>query len=216
MSDKESKFLNLSVKQIVLLHVHYLRDENQCIMRCEWSTNNPLMIAYHDNEWGVPVHDDQLLFEHLSLDSFQAGLSWQTVLNKREHFRQAFDHFNIKKVAEYNSEKVALLLENKGIIRNRQKIEAVINNANRILEIQSEVGSFDKYIWSFTGGKAIQNRFTKMSDIPATSSVSDALSKSLRERGFKFSGTTICYAFMQAIGMVNDHITSCFRFNELS
>ena len=184
-------------------------------MRCNWSTSNPLMIKYHDEEWGVPVHDDQLLFEHLTLDGFQAGLSWQTVLNKRENFRNAFDNFDLSKVAKYNQDKINELLENNGIIRNRQKIEAAINNATKILEIQEDSGSFDSYIWSFTKGRTIQNNFNKMSDLPATSQVSDAMSKSLRARGFKFVGSTICYAFMQAIGMVNDHITSCFRFQQI-
>ena len=184
-------------------------------MRCDWSTKDPIMIKYHDEEWGVPVHNDQQLFEHLSLDSFQAGLSWKTVLNKRDNFREAFDNFDINKVALYNQDKVAQLLENKGIIRNRQKIEAAINNANKVIEIQEESGSFDQYIWDFTQGTTIQNNFKGMSDLPATSTVSDVMSKSLRARGFKFVGSTICYAFMQAIGMVNDHITSCFRYQEL-
>jgi DNA-3-methyladenine glycosylase I len=173
------------------------------------------MIKYHDEEWGVPVHDDQLLFEHLSLDGFQAGLSWQTVLNKRENFRKAFDSFDLKIVSEYDQEKVTVLLENKGIIRNRLKIEGTITNAKKVLEVQKEFGSFDSYIWSFTNGKTIQNKFTSMSDIPATSQISDAMSKSLRERGFKFVGSTICYAFMQAVGIVNDHTISCFRYQKL-
>lgn len=185
------------------------------IMRCDWSTSNPLMIKYHDEEWGVPVHDDQLLFEHLCLDSFQAGLSWQTILNKRENFREAFDHFNLEKVASYDLTKINKLLENKGIIRNRQKIEAAINNAGKVLEIQMEFGSFDRYIWNFVNGKTIQNKFQIMSDIPASSPISDAMSKSLRVRGFKFIGSTICYAFMQAVGMVNDHVIPCFRSQEL-
>lgn len=185
-------------------------------MRCNWSTSNPLMIKYHDEEWGVSVYDDQLLFEHLCLDSFQAGLSWQTVLNKRENFREAFDNFNLEKVANYNITKVNKLLENKGIIRNRQKIEATINNAGKVLEIQKEFGGFDRYIWDFVNGKTIQNNFKIMSDIPATTPISDAMSKSLRARGFKFVGSTICYAFMQATGMVNDHIISCFRHQDLT
>ncbi len=184
-------------------------------MRCDWSVQNPLMIKYHDEEWGVPVHNDQELFEHLSLDSFQAGLSWQTVLNKRDNFREAFDNFDIHKVAQYSQEKVSLLLENKGIIRNRQKIEAAINNANKVIEIIEEYGSFDRYIWGFTQGQTLHNSFKFMSDIPATSDASDAMSKSLRAKGFKFVGSTICYAFMQATGMVNDHVTSCFRYQKL-
>ena len=184
-------------------------------MRCDWSNHNTLMIKYHDEEWGVPVHKDQELFEHLTLDSFQAGLSWQTVLNKRDNFRKAFDNFNINKLAQYSQDKVSMLLENKGIIRNRQKIEAAIHNAGKVIEIQKEYGSFDAYIWGFTRGKTQHNSFTKMSEIPATSSASDAMSKSLKEHGFKFVGTTICYAFMQATGMVNDHVTSCFRYRKL-
>ena len=155
------------------------------------------------------------MFEHLCLDSFQAGLSWQTVLNKRDNFRLAFDNFNIEKIAGYSQEKVSLLLKNKGIIRNRQKIEAAINNACKVIEIQQKYGSFDTYIWNFTQGKTIHNSFTKMSEIPAISAASDAMSKSLKEHGFKFVGSTICYAFMQATGMINDHITSCFRYRQL-
>lgn len=185
-------------------------------MRCDWSTSNPLMIRYHDEEWGVPVHDDQLLFEHLCLDGFQAGLSWQTVLNKRENFREAFDYFDLYKVARYNQGRINKLLQNEGIIRNRQKIEATINNAKKIIEIQVKFGSFDSYIWEFTKRKTIQNNFLNMSDLPATTKVSDTMSRSLRSFGFKFVGSTICYAFMQATGMVNDHITSCFRHKELS
>lgn len=184
-------------------------------MRCDWSSSNTLLIKYHDEEWGVPMHDDQLLFEHLSLDCFQAGLSWQTVLNKRENFRKAFDNFNLQLVARYNQVKVNELLENKGIIRNRQKIEATINNAQKILEILTEFGSFDKYIWQFTAGTTHKNNFKKISDIPATSKISDSMSQDMRARGLKFVGSTICYAFMQATGMVNDHVISCFRHKDL-
>jgi DNA-3-methyladenine glycosylase I len=185
-------------------------------MRCDWATHNPLMQKYHDEEWGTPVHDDRLLFEHLSLDCFQAGLSWQTILNKREGFRTAFDNFEIEKVASYDTGKVQSLLTNEGIIRNGNKIEAIISNAKRVLEIQKEFGSFDTYLWKFTAGTTIHNLFAKQYEIPAYSSVSDEMSRDMRIRGFKFTGTTICYAFMQAIGMVNDHITSCFRYSQLN
>ncbi len=183
--------------------------------RCDWSTNNELMIKYHDTEWGVPVHDDQLLFEHLTLDCFQAGLSWQTILNKRENFRKAFDNFEIKKVASYDDEKREILLSDAGIIRNRQKINASIHNAKLFLEIQKDSGSFDSYIWSFTHRNTIQNNYKSISELPATSELSDRASKDMRRRGFKFCGSTIIYAFMQAVGIVNDHVDSCFRNNEL-
>jgi DNA-3-methyladenine glycosylase I len=173
------------------------------------------MIKYHDEEWGVPVHDDQLLFEHLCLDGFQAGLSWQTILNKRENFRKAFDNFNIRKVSRYDQDKVKELLADKDIIRNRLKINATVNNAKRVLEIQNDYGSFDTYIWSFTNGRSIHNNYKQMSELPATSQISDTMSKSLQTKGFKFVGSTICYAFMQATGMVNDHVISCFRYKEL-
>jgi DNA-3-methyladenine glycosylase I len=185
------------------------------MIRCDWSTNNELMINYHDTEWGVPVHDDQMLFEHLSLDCFQAGLSWQTILNKRENFRAAFDNFQIHKVASYDQKKVHKLLSDAGIIRNRLKIEAVIHNAKRVLEIQKTIGSFNSYIWSFTDGKTIHNHFQSISEIPPTSNLSDQISKDMRHKGFTFCGATIIYAFLQAIGVVNDHVISCFRYKEL-
>jgi DNA-3-methyladenine glycosylase I len=185
-------------------------------MRCEWATHNPLLQQYHDEEWGVPIHDDRLLFEHLSLDCFQAGLSWQTILNKREGFREAFDNFDIEKVAAYNSGKIQSLIENHTIIRNINKIEAVVHNAKQVLQIQNEFGSFDTYIWKFTSGKTIQNSFDKQYEIPAYSSVSEEMFRALKIRGFKFVGTTICYAFMQATGIVNDHVTTCYRFKELN
>jgi DNA-3-methyladenine glycosylase I len=174
------------------------------------------MITYHDTEWGTPVHDDQLLFEHLTLDCFQAGLSWQTILNKRENFRKAFDRFEIEKVAAYDEKKIRSLLSDAGIIRNRMKIEAATHNARRILDLQHEFNSFDAYIWGFTGGKTIQNKHKTLSDLPATSELSDKISKDLRTKGFKFCGSTIIYAFMQAVGIVNDHVTSCFRHKELA
>ncbi len=184
-------------------------------MRCDWSTHNMLLQKYHDEEWGSPVHDDRLLFEHLSLDCFQAGLSWLTILNKREHFRTAFDSFEIEKVAGYDNKKVQSLIENPFIIRNINKIEAVIHNARIVLKIQKEFGSFDQYIWSFTDHKTIHNHYEKQHEIPAFSAISEEMSRSMRVRGFKFTGSTICYAYMQAIGVINDHITGCFRYKEL-
>jgi DNA-3-methyladenine glycosylase I len=184
-------------------------------MRCDWALHNPLLQKYHDEEWGTPVHDDRVIFEHLSLDCFQAGLSWQTILNKREGFRVAFDYFDIEKVASYDDAKIQSLITDAGIIRNTNKIEAVIHNAKLVLKIREEYGSFNNYIWKFSSGNTIHNAFDKQYDIPAYSSISDEMSRDMRIKGFKFTGTTICYAFMQAIGMVNDHITSCFRFKEL-
>ena len=184
-------------------------------MRCDWSTTSPIMIEYHDKEWGTPVHDDQLLFEHFTLDAFQAGLSWSTILNKRENFRKAFDQFNVKKVAAYSDKKVESLLKDEGIIRNRMKIEAAVTNAKLFLKVQDEFGSFDKYIWQFVNHQTIYNKWKSIKEVPATSSESDAMSKDLKKRGFKFCGSTICYAFMQATGMINDHTTGCFRYGEL-
>jgi DNA-3-methyladenine glycosylase I len=185
-------------------------------MRCEWSTHNTLLQKYHDEEWGTPVHDDRLLFEHLSLDCFQAGLSWQTILNKRENFRLAFENFEIEKVATFDSVKVQSLMENPGIIRNTSKIEAIIHNARLVIQIQKEFGSFDKYIWSFTSGKTIQNNYEKQYEVPAYSKVSEEMFRALKGRGFKFIGSTICYAFMQAVGIVNDHVVACFRFKGIT
>ncbi|MBN1598156.1 MAG: DNA-3-methyladenine glycosylase I [Bacteroidales bacterium] len=173
------------------------------------------MQQYHDTEWGVPVHDNTLLFEHLTLDCFQAGLSWQTVLNKRDNFRDAFNSFDIRKVAGYTSGKIDELLSNKGIIRNSMKIEAAINNANCILEIQKRGTCFNDFLWHFIDHKPIINTFRSTSEIPATSEISDLISKELKKQGFKFVGSTVIYAFMQAIGMVNDHIVTCFRYPEL-
>lgn len=182
--------------------------------RCGWA-KKPLDIKYHDKEWGVPVHDDNILFEFLVLDSFQAGLSWSTILAKRENFRKAFDHFNYHKIAQYNQSKIDELLNDSGIVRNKLKILASIANAKAFLDIQKEFGTFDKYIWSFTGGKTIINKWKSMEEIPATSKESDAMSKDLKKRGFKFVGSTMCYAFMQGAGMVNDHLVSCFRYKEI-
>jgi len=182
------------------------------ISRCPWPSDDPLMIAYHDKEWGVPLHDDQKLFEFMVLDCFQAGLSWRTVLHKRENFRKAFDNFDYRKIAKYDQQKIDSLLQDTGIIRNKAKINGTIQNAKCFLEVQKEFGSFDHYIWSFTNGKIIVNKWKSLSELPARSEISDLMSKDLVKRGFKFAGSTICYAFMQAIGMVNDHLTTCFRY----
>jgi DNA-3-methyladenine glycosylase I len=182
--------------------------------RCAWPKTD-LDIAYHDNEWGVPVHDDRVLFEFLILEGAQAGLSWNTILNKRENYRKAFDGFNPKKIARYDEAKVAELMANPGIVRNRLKIAATIRNAQAFLNVQKEFGSFDRYVWGFVGGKPKVNRWKKRHQLPGRSAESDAMSKDLLKRGFKFVGSTICYAFMQAVGMVNDHTTDCWRFQEL-
>ena len=184
--------------------------------RCSWCGTEPIYVKYHDEEWGQPIHDDRLLFEFLVLESFQAGLSWLTVLKKRENFRKAFANFDAKKVSKFDQTKFDALMQDAGIIRNRLKIEAAINNAQRFLEIQKEFGSFDKYIWQFTGGKTLKNSRTGMGDIPAKTKESDAMSKDLLKRGFKFVGSTICYAYMQAAGMVNDHIVTCHRYKSVS
>jgi DNA-3-methyladenine glycosylase I len=185
------------------------------LKRCGWEMNDPLMQQYHDTEWGVPKHDDRRLFEDIVLDGAQAGLSWRTILNKRENYRKAFDNFNAEKVARYNQQKIESLLKNEGIIRNRLKIESAIKNARAFLQAQEQFGSFDAYIWQFTDGKTIVNRRKSLKDIPATSKESDAMSKDLKKRGFTFVGSTICYAFMQAVGMVNDHTQNCFRHKEV-
>lgn len=182
--------------------------------RCSWA-KKPLDIEYHDNEWGVPVHDDRKLFEFLLLDAFQAGLSWSTILKKRKNFRTAFDNFNYKKIANYHQNKIDELLQNEGIIRNKLKINATIKNAKAFMKVRQEFGSFDKYIWSFVGGKTIVNKWKDLKEIPATSNESEAMSKDLKKRGFTFVGSTICYAFMQAAGMVNDHEIDCFRYKEI-
>lgn len=183
--------------------------------RCDWPGKNPLMVAYHDKEWGIPVHNDRTLFEFLVLEGAQAGLTWQTVLNKREGYRKAFSNFDFQKIARYNAKDVERLISNPGIIRNRLKIVATIENAKKFMEIQKEFGSFDNYISQFVNFKPIQHEFKSLSEIPPTTKESDNLSKDLRKRGFKFVGSTICYAFMQAVGMVNDHTTNCFRYKYL-
>jgi DNA-3-methyladenine glycosylase I len=183
--------------------------------RCAWGSNNPLMIEYHDTEWGVPLHDDQKLFEFLILEGMQAGLSWSTILNKRQNFRAAFHNFDPQRVVRYTARDVKRLLNNPGIIRNRLKIEAAITNARQFLEVQNEFGSFDAYIWHFVEGKPIKNAFRSLKEIPAKTPLSDAISKDLKQRGFKFVGSTIVYAHLQATGMVNDHTVDCFRYDEV-
>ncbi|MBI3880111.1 MAG: DNA-3-methyladenine glycosylase I [Verrucomicrobia bacterium] len=178
--------------------------------RCPWPTKE-LDIAYHDREWGVPLHDDRALFELLILEGAQAGLSWSTILNKRENYRAAFDQFDAKKISRYNARKVAALLADPGIVRNRLKVAATIQNAKAFLAVRKDFGSFDRYLWQFIGGKPIQNSRREMKDVPARTPESDAMSKDLLKRGFKFVGSTICYAFMQASGMVNDHLITCPR-----
>jgi DNA-3-methyladenine glycosylase I len=183
--------------------------------RCNWTNNNPLMIKYHDEEWGVPLHDDRKLFEFFVLEGFQAGLSWQIVLNKRECFRKAFDHFDPVVVAGYNERKIEELIQDASIIRNKMKIIACVNNARRYLEVQKEFGSFDNYIWKFVDYKPVINHFTDMKELPAKTPLSDEISADLKKRGFKFVGSTVIYAHMQATGMVNDHLTFCFRYEEV-
>ena len=184
------------------------------LIRCAWPTKE-LDIIYHDTEWGVPVHDDGKLFEFLILEGAQAGLSWSTILAKRENYRRAFDHFDARKIARYDSAKVQRLLADAGIVRNRLKVASTILNAKAFLAVQKEFGSFDKYIWSFVGGKPIQNRRKSLKEIPPRTPESDAMSKDLLQRGFKFVGSTICYAFMQAVGMMNDHTEDCFRYSQV-
>ncbi len=184
--------------------------------RCEWCGTDPLMVQYHDEEWGLPVHDDQLLFAKLILDGAQAGLSWSTILKKRENYWAAFDNFDAEKIAQYNDAKFEELMNNPGIIRNRLKIQSAIKNARGFLKIQAEFGSFSEYLWQFVDGKPIVNGWTSMSQLPAKTAESEAMSKALKKRGFNFVGPTICYAFMQAVGMVNDHTVDCFRFEEIN
>ena len=183
--------------------------------RCEWGTSSALYIEYHDLEWGVPVHDERTLFEFLILEGAQAGLSWSTILHKRQAYIQAFDNFEPSKVASYDEAKVQQLLANPGIVRNRLKIQAAIQNARSFLKVQDQYGSFDTYIWQFVDGKPVQNSWKSLQEIPATTKESDAISKELKKRGFTFVGSTICYAFMQAVGMVNDHTVDCFRWQEV-
>jgi DNA-3-methyladenine glycosylase I len=184
--------------------------------RCAWCLGSDLDRHYHDTEWGVPVHDDRVLFEFLTLEGAQAGLSWSTVLKKREGYRQAFDSFDVARIARYGTTKVQRLVENPAIIRHRQKIASTITNARAFLEIQAAMGSFDAYLWGFSDGRPVRNRWKASAQVPARTELSDALAKDLARRGFKFVGTTICYAYMQAVGMVNDHLVSCFRHAEVS
>lgn len=182
---------------------------------CSWPKGDSLLTKYHDTEWGVPLHNDKKLFEFLILEGFQAGLSWLTVLKKRKNFRKAFDTFDFNKVAKYDQRKINALLQDSGIIRNKLKIESAITNAKAFIDVRKEFGTFNKYIWNFTGNKPIHNEFESMKAIPAKTELSDLISKDLKKRGFKFVGSTIVYAHMQATGMVNDHITSCFRYKEI-
>ncbi len=184
-------------------------------LRCTWAGDDPLYCAYHDEEWGVPLHDDRALFEFLTLEGAQAGLSWITILRKRENYRAAFDNFDPERIARYGASKIESLLQNPGIVRNRLKVEAAVNNARRFLEVREKYGSFDAFVWQFVGGKPMQNHWWGHAEIPARTVESDAMSKELKRRGFKFAGTTICYAHMQATGMVNDHTMDCFRYLEL-
>ncbi|MCH7817689.1 MAG: DNA-3-methyladenine glycosylase I [Proteobacteria bacterium] len=183
--------------------------------RCWWPGSEPIYVAYHDEEWGVPVHDERLLFEFLCLEGQQAGLSWITVLKKREHYRRCFKNFEIEKVARLTDRTIEKLLKDTGLIRNRLKLYSIRSNAHSFLQVQQEFGSFEKYIWAFVGGKPLDGKRKLSKDVPATTDVSDAMSKDLKKRGFKFIGSTICYAFMQAAGLVNDHTSNCFRYREL-
>ena len=184
-------------------------------VRC-WDTTDPLYIAYHDDEWGVPVHDDQRLFEFLLLEGFQAGVSWVLILRKRENFRKAFHGFDPVKISKYSKDDIERLMKDEGILRNRLKIRHSVTNAKAFLEVKEEYGTFDRYIWDFVGGTTIKNAFKSFSEMPARTEMSEAMSKDLKKRGFKFVGPVICYSFMQAVGMMNDHLTHCFRYDEVS
>ncbi|MFD1094810.1 DNA-3-methyladenine glycosylase I [Salegentibacter chungangensis] len=186
------------------------------LKRCGWCVGDPLYEAYHDEEWGVPVYDDKAIFEFLILETFQAGLSWITILRKRENFREAFDNFDYEKIAEYSEDKIQELLQNAGIIRNKLKVRATVTNARAFMQVQDEFGSFSEYIWSFVDGTPIQNKLKDHTNAPATTPLSDKLSKDLKKRGFKFVGSTVIYAHMQATGMVNDHTVDCFRYDEVA
>lgn len=184
-------------------------------LRCPWAGTDPLYISYHDREWGVPVYNDRKLFESLILDGAQAGLSWITILKRRNHYRKAFAGFDPKKIARFKAADIRRLMKNPGIIRNRLKIESAVSNAKAFLKVQDETGSFSDYLWSFIGGTPVKNKRLTLKDLPAKTPVSDAMSKDLKKRGFSFVGSTICYAFMQAVGMVNDHLVACFRYHEV-
>ena len=220
LTDANFSSVALQSQPLFTLLINTISDNlNNIIMKkhinCPWPQNNPLMIKYHDEEWGVPLHNDTKLFEFMILDAFQAGLSWNTIINKRKNFRKAFDNFNPVKISKYGNSEFEELMNDVGIIRNRLKILAAIENAKRFLEVKKEFGSFDKYIWQFTGGKTIVNNWKSLKELPAKTKESDAMSKELKSRGFKFVGSTICYAFMQAAGMVNDHIVTCSRYKEV-
>lgn len=189
--------------------------ENQEIKRCHWCGTDPLYVKYHDTEWGIPVYDDTVFYEFLLLESFQAGLSWITILRKRENFRKAFDNFDYATIAQYDQHKIDALREDKSIVRNKLKIQAAISNAKAFMAVQTEFGSFSNYIWHFTAGKPIKNHWNSPTDVPAHTELSDTVSRDLKKRGFKFVGTTIMYSFLQATGIVNDHLTSCFRHREI-
>jgi DNA-3-methyladenine glycosylase I len=185
------------------------------VSRCIWAGSDPLYCDYHDTEWGVPLHDDRALFEFLILEGAQAGLSWITILKKRRNYRKAFDDFDPERIARYGTDKIESLLADSGIVRNRLKVEAAVTNARNFIKVQEEFGSFDAFIWHFVDGRPKQNRWLSLAEVPVSTSESDAMSKELKRRGFKFVGSTICYAYMQATGMVNDHLTHCFRHEEL-
>jgi DNA-3-methyladenine glycosylase I len=189
---------------------------NENPTRCEWPGSDPLYVAYHDEEWGVPLHDDVRLFEFLTLEGAQAGLSWITILRKRDHYRRVFAGFDPARVARFRAARIERLLDDPGIVRNRLKVEATVSNAQHFLEVQQEFGSFDRFLWNFVDGAPVQNRWRQLAEIPANTDTSDALSRELKRRGFKFVGSTICYALMQAVGMVNDHVVDCYRHHEIS
>ena len=199
-------------------NLHFFPDggsEESMKKRCAWAGTDPLYVAYHDTEWGVPLHDDRKLFESLVLDGAQAGLSWITILKKRENYRRAFDEFDAERIASYDEAKILELLSNSGIVRNRLKIESAVRNARAYLSVREEFGSFDAYLWRFVGGETIRNAWRTEEEIPASTPESEAMSKDLKSRGFRFVGPTICYAFMQAAGLVNDHVLDCFRYGEV-
>ncbi len=208
-------FINLPQGNIVYISSIIFKTLQMSKHRCGWCVGDPLYEAYHDEEWGTPIYDDDTLFEFLILETFQAGLSWITILRKRENFRKVFDGFNYKKIAKYNQNKIDSLLQDAGIIRNKLKINATITNAQAFMKIQDEFGSFSKYLWDFVDGKPVTNKFKSLSEVPANTPLSDTISKDLKKRGFKFVGSTVVYAHMQATGMINDHEISCFRYKEV-
>ncbi len=205
------KFISVKITLVILLMGGLIMEKT----RCGWAGSDPLYVSYHDKEWGVPVHDDRLLFEFLCLEGAQAGLSWSTILKRRENYRKAFDNFILKIVVKYNEEKINSLINDSSIIRNKLKINSVIKNAKNFLKIQEECGTFDKYIWDFVNGKPIINEWKTLKEVPVKTEISEKMSKDLKKRGFSFVGPTICYAYMQAVGLVNDHIVGCFRYREI-